>query len=122
MRRKKKSGVESTRFQVERLQKQIEILEHSRSDLEGQIRKLTDAVPEETVEKDAVKDGYMAYGSYAQAIIARRDNLRLSLEDVHRRHSDLAGKLKMAMDSLDAYERVQARKIANEAEKKARRA
>ena len=110
-------NVRQTRFQIAELQKRIAVLEATREDLERQIRKLNDSVPEDMVEASAQKDGYVAYGSYAQSVIARKDNIRSSLTDIQMQTADLAGDLRIALDALDSFERVKARQMAAKAEK-----
>ena len=114
-------SVRQTRFAIEDLQKRIAVLEATREDLERQIRKLNDSVPEEEVDADATREGYVAYGSYAQSVIARKNNIRASLEDISEQHIDLAGELKMALEALDSFERVRARQMAMQAEKRMKR-
>ena len=109
--------IAKTRFQIEDLQKRIAVLEATREDLERQIRKLNDSVPEDEVDANAQKDGYVAYGSYAQSVIARKENLRRSLSDIGDQSGRLAGDLKVALDALDSFERVKARRLAAKAEK-----
>ena len=111
--------IQRTRFRVADLQKRISVLEATREDLERQIRKLTESVPEEHVDANEQRDGYVAYGSYAQSVIARKANLRRSLGDIVDQASDLSGDLRTALDALDSYERVRARRIAQEAERRA---
>ncbi len=110
-------SVRQTRFAISDLQKRIAVLEATRDDLERQIRKLNDSVPEDTVDVGEQRDGYVSYGSYAQSVIARKDNLRSSLEDVTVQTSDLASELRIALDALDSFERVRARQMAAKAEK-----
>lgn len=110
-------NVRQTRFQIAELQKRIAVLEATKEDLERQIRKLNDSVPEEDVDATAQKDGYVAYGSYAKSVIARKDNIRSSLEDIQLQTADLAGDLRIALDALDSFERVKARQMAAKAEK-----
>ena len=114
-------NVRQTRFAIADLQKRITVLEATREDLERQIRKLNDSVPEDKVEATATKDGYVAYGSYAQSVIARKENLRETLSAITDQTSDLAADLRVAMDALDSFERVRARKLAAEAEKALKR-
>ena len=109
--------IAKTRFQIEDLQKRISVLEATREDLERQIRKLVDSVPEDEVDANAQKDGYVAYGSYAQSVIARKENLRRSLGDIGEQSGQLAGELRVALDALDSFERVKARRLAAKAEK-----
>ena len=113
--------VQRTRFRVADLQKRIAVLEATREDLERQIRKLTDSVPEDSVDANEQRDGYVAYGSYAQSVIARKENLRRSLGDIVDQTSDLSSDLRVALDALDSYERVKARRMAQEAERMERR-
>lgn len=110
-------NIAKTRFQIEDLQKRVAVLEATREDLERQIRKLNDSVPEDAVEANAQKDGYVAYGSYAQSVIARKENLRRSLGDIGAQSGQLAGDLKIALDALDSFERIKARRMAVKAEK-----
>ena len=114
--------IQRTRFRVADLQKRIAVLEATREDLERQIRKLTDSVPEDSVDPKEQREGYVAYGSYAQSVIARKDNLRRSLGDIVDQTGDLASDLRSALDALDSYERVRARRIAQQAESRQRRA
>jgi len=114
-------NVRQTKFQIAELQKRIAVLEATREDLERQIRKLNDSVPEDEVESGAQKDGYVAYGSYAKSVIARKENLRSSLEDIVTTSSNLSGDLRVALDALDSFERVRARQMAAKAEKALKR-
>jgi len=111
-------SVQQTRFAIAELQKRIEVLDATRGDLERQIRKLTDSVPEDEISADTQKEGYVAYGSYAQSVITRKENLRGSLEDINAQHSELAKDLQVALDALDSFERVRARQMAAQAEKR----
>ena len=109
-------NIRQTRFAIEDLQKRIAVLEATREDLERQIRKLVDSVPEEEIDPNAQKEGYVAYGSYAESVIKRKNNLRASLEDIVSQNMDLAGELKVALDALDSFERIKARELASKAE------
>ncbi len=115
-------NVRQTKFQIAELQKRIAVLEATREDLERQIRKLNDSVPEDAVDANVQKDGYVAYGSYAQSVIARKENLRTTLEDIVAQNSLLSGDLRIATDALDSFERVRARQMAAQAEKALKRA
>lgn len=110
-------SVQKTRFAISELQKRISVLEATREDLERQIRKLNDSVPEENVDPNAQKEGYVAYGSYANSVIDRKENLRRSLNDILDQTGNLSEDLRIAMDSLDSFERVRARRLAAKAEK-----
>jgi len=114
-------SVRATRFAISDFQKRVAVLEATREDLERQMRKLNDSVPEETVEPGAHKDGYVAYGSYANSVIERKKNLQVTINDIELQNKDLTHELRMAMDTLDSFERVRARQLAAKAEKLAAR-
>ncbi|GLQ19977.1 flagellar export protein FliJ [Algimonas porphyrae] len=114
--------VQRTRFRIAELQKRIGVLEATREDLERQMRKLSDSVPEDEVDANEQRDGYVAYGSYAQSVIARKGNLRRSLDDIIDQTSNLSGDLRQELDALDSFERVRARRMAQQAEREQRRA
>ena len=78
-------------------------------------------MPEDDVDANVQKEGYVAYGSYAQSVIARKENLRATLEDIVAQNSLLSGDLRVATDALDSFERVRARQMASQAEKAMRR-
>ena len=114
-------NIAKTKFQIEDLQKRVSVLEATREDLERQIRKLNESVPEDTVDANAQKDGYVAYGSYAQSVIARKENLRRTLGDIGAQSGQLAEQLKVSLDALDSFERIKARRLAAKAEKELQR-
>ncbi len=115
-------SVRKTRFAIADFQKRIAVLVATREDLERQMRKLNDSVPEETVAPDATKDGYVAYGSYANSVLARKGNLQSTLGDIDVQSKELSEDLKIALDALDSFERVRARQLADKAERAAKRA
>lgn len=110
-------GVRTTRFAISDLQKRVAVLEATREDLERQMRKLNASVPEDEVSVDARKDGYVAYGSYANSVILRKKNLQATMDDIELQNTDLSNELRMAIDTLDSFERVRARQLAAKAEK-----
>lgn len=114
-------SVRQTRFAIEDLQRRIDVLEATREDLERQIQKLNESVPEDEIEPTAQREGYVAYGSYAQSVIERKKNIRQSLADITTQHTDLSEELKMALEALDSFERVRARQMAAKAENALRR-
>jgi len=114
--------IQRTRFRVGELQKRIAVLEATREDLERQIRKLSESVPEDSVDATEQREGYVAYGSYAQSVIARKSNLRLSLDDIVSQTTDIAVELRNELDALDSYERIRARRLAQQAESRQLRA
>ena len=122
MNSKIEKDIAATAFRVQELQKRVAVLDMTREDLERQIRKLTDSVPEDQVDANAQKDGYVAYGSYAKSVIARKENLRASLEDINAQTADLARELRTATDTLDSFERIRARDAAAKAERALRKA
>ena len=114
--------IQRTRFRVGELQKRIAVLEATREDLERQIRKLADSVPEDEVDATEQRDGYVAYGSYAKSVIARKENLRRSLNDIVDQTANISGELRTQLDALDSFERVRARRMAQKAERAQRKA
>ena len=114
--------IQRTRFKVGELQKRIAVLEATREDLERQIRKLSESVPEDAVDATEQREGYVAYGSYAQSVIARKSNLRRSLDDIVSQTGDIAVELRTELDALDSYERIRARRLAQQAETRQARA
>jgi len=110
-------NIVKTKFQIEDLQKRVAVLEATREDLERQIRKLNESVPEDEVDANAQKEGYVAYGSYAQSVIVRKENLRRTLSDIGAQSGQLADQLKVSLDALDSFERIKARRLAAKAEK-----
>lgn len=114
-------SVRQTRFAIEDLQKRIAVLEATREDLERQINKLNDSVPEDEIEPDAQREGYVSYGSYAQSVIERKKNIRSSLDNIVDQHQNLSAELKIALDALDSFERVKARQMALQAERAVKR-
>lgn len=115
-------SVRSTRFAIADLQKRIAVLDATREDLQRQMRKLNESVPEAEVDPNAQKEGYVSYGSYASSVIKRKENLIQTLEDIDRQNKDLSADLRIALDALDSFERVRARQLAAKAEKMAKRA
>ena len=115
-------SVRSTRFAIADLQKRIAVLDATREDLQRQMRKLNESVPEVEVDPNAQKEGFVSYGSYASSVIKRKENLLQTLEDIDRQNKDLGGDLRVALDALDSFERVRARQMAAKAEKMAKRA
>lgn len=110
-------SVRQTKFAIEDLQKRIAVLEATREDLERQIAKLNDSVPEDEIDPHAQKDGYVSYGSYAQSVIERKKNIRSSLDNIDEQQANLSKELKIALEALDSFERVRARQLAAKAEK-----
>lgn len=100
------------RFKVEELQKQMSELDRSKAALNGQIERLEASVPEEQAAATQSKDGYLAYGSYAQAVIKRKENIRLSLDEVETQVDALRERLAEAFQELKKYELLEERRLA----------
>jgi flagellar export protein FliJ len=109
------------RFKVEELQKQMAELDRSRQALIDQIERLEASVPEEQAAATESKEGFLAYGSYAQAVIKRKDNIRLSLDEVEIQAEALRNRLAEAFQELKKYELLEERRLA-QAEKALRAA
>ncbi|MEA1942213.1 MAG: flagellar export protein FliJ [Pseudomonadota bacterium] len=109
------------RFKVEELQKQMAELDRSRQALIDQIERLEASVPEEQAVATESKEGFLAYGSYAQAVIKRKDNIRLSLDEVEVQAEALRNRLAEAFQELKKYELLEERRLA-QAEKALRAA
>ncbi|MBO6729441.1 MAG: flagellar export protein FliJ [Maricaulis sp.] len=100
------------RFKVEELQKQMAELDRSKQALINQIERLEASVPEEQAIATQSKDGYLAYGSYAQAVIKRKDNIRASLSEVEAQSDTLRDRLSEAFQELKKYELLEERRLA----------
>lgn len=100
------------RFKVEELQKQMAELDRSRQALIDQIERLEASVPEEQAAATESKEGFLAYGSYAQAVIKRKENIRLSLEEVDVQADALRARLSEAFQELKKYELLEERRLA----------
>ena len=77
-----------------------------------QIERLEASVPEEQAIATESKEGFLAYGSYAQAVIKRKENIRLSLEEVDIQANALRGRLSEAFQELKKYELLEERRLA----------
>ncbi len=102
------------RFRVEGLTNQLAALEAARGDLMRQIEQLAASVPEDHVAASASKEGFVAYGSYARAVIARKRNLRGSIEEVAAQAAELRSQLDGAVAELAKYEAMEERRAAAE--------
>lgn len=100
------------RFKVEELQKQMAELDRSRQALIDQIERLEASVPEEQAVATESKEGFLAYGSYAQAVIKRKENIRLSLDEVEIQADALRKRLSEAFQELKKYELLEERRLA----------
>jgi len=100
------------RFKVEELQKQMAELDRSKAALLNQIERLEASVPEEQAVATQSRDGYLAYGSYAQAVIKRKENIRSSLDEVEVQADALRERLGDAFQELKKYEVLEERRLA----------
>ncbi|WP_417483416.1 flagellar FliJ family protein [Maricaulis sp.] len=100
------------RFKVEELQKQMAELDRSKAALLNQIERLEASVPEEQAVATQSRDGYLAYGSYAQAVIKRKENIRSSLDEVEVQAEALRDRLGDAFQELKKFEVLEERRLA----------
>lgn len=105
------SLIKLARFRTEELQKQMGVLEQSRQELENKIAQLDASVPEEQVAATASREGFVAYGSYAQAVIKRKENLRGSIAEVDTHIAKLRTELEAAFAELKKYELMEERRL-----------
>ena len=108
----------ATQFKLSELQKRLSVLTATKADVERQLDKLAGAMPEDEVAEDAQKEGYLAYGEYAKAVIARKATLRESRDAIDGQIKTLAGELRTTLDTLDSFERVRARQMAEKTNRK----
>lgn len=100
------------RFKVEELQKQMAEIDRARASLNDQISRLEASVPEEQAEAAKSREGFLAYGSYAQAVIKRKENIRLSLVEVEGQADSIRTRLETAFQELKKYELLEERRLA----------
>jgi flagellar export protein FliJ len=100
------------RFKVEELQKQLADIDRVRQSLTDQIERLEASVPEEQAAATQNKDGFLAYGSYAQAVIKRKQNIRASMDEVDQQANDIRERLEAAFRELKKYELLEERRVA----------
>lgn len=105
------SLVKLARFKVEELQRQMAMLDDARAHLEGRSADLERSVPEEQVAANATKEGYLAYGSYAQAVIVRKENLRNSMIEIDAQTAALRVLLEDAFRELKKFELMEERRL-----------
>jgi flagellar protein FliJ len=99
------------RYKVEELQRQQAAIDDARQSLRDQVDRLQAAVPEEQVAANASRDGFVAYGSYAQAVIQRRRNIQASLADVDVQAEALRARLEAAFAELKKFEIMEERRL-----------
>jgi len=81
--------VKKAQLAIDNLDKRLSVLQQVSKDLETQFIKLRSEVPEDDIDMNAEKEGYVAYGSYANIIIARRTNLKHSLDTIQEQIESL---------------------------------
>jgi len=82
-------NVKKAQLAIDDLDKRLSVLQQVCGDLETQFIKLRSEVPEDDIDMNAEKEGYVAYGSYANIIIARRTNLKHSLDTIQEQIESL---------------------------------
>lgn len=100
------------RFKVEELQKQLADIDRVRTSLNDQIERLEASVPEEQAAATANKDGFLAYGSYAQAVIKRKQNIRASMDEVDQQAESIRERLEASFRELKKYELLEERRVS----------
>ena len=82
-------NVKKAQLATDDLDKRLSVLQQVCEDMEAQFIKLRSEVPEDDIDMNAEKEGYVAYGSYANIIIARRTNLKHSLDTIQEQIESL---------------------------------
>jgi flagellar protein FliJ len=100
------------RFKVEELQKQLADIDRVRTSLNDQVERLEASVPEEQAAATASKDGFLAYGSYAQAVIKRKQNIRASMDEVDQQAEAIRERLEASFRELKKYELLEERRVS----------
>ena len=73
--------------------------------LSKQLAKLKAQVPEEEVDPDYEKPGFVAYGSFAASVIARKNNLRQTQRDIAQQSQSLEAEIGATQRVIDGLER-----------------
>ena len=100
------------RFKVEELQKQMAEIDRAKQSILDQIDKLEESVPGEQSVAQENKDGFLAYGSYARSVIARKENLRTSLDGVQAQADELRERMEVAFQELKKFELLEERRLS----------
>jgi len=82
-------NVKKAQLVIDDLDKRLSVLEEVSKDLETQFIKFRSEVPEDDIDINAEKEGHVAYGSYANIIIARRTNIKHSLDTIQEQIENL---------------------------------
>lgn len=99
------------RFKVEELQKQMAEIDRARMAILDQIEQLEASVPGEQAVAAESREGFIAYGSYAQSVIRRKENLRASQAEVDVQAAALRERLETAFAELKKYELLEERRL-----------
>ncbi len=105
------SLVKLARFKVEEMQKRMAVLDEARAALEDRAADLERRVPEEQVAAGESREGFLAYGSYAQAVIERKNNLRASMVELDAQTAALRVQLQDAFRELKKFELMEERRL-----------
>jgi len=82
-------NIKKAQLAIDDLDKRLSVLQQVYKDLETQFIKVRSEVPENDIDMNAEKEGYVAYGSYANIIIARRTNIKHSLDTIQEQIESL---------------------------------
>ncbi|MGF1463580.1 MAG: flagellar FliJ family protein [Maricaulaceae bacterium] len=110
--------IKLARFKVDELQKQMSAIDAARESLKTKVGDLESQVPNEQVAADSWRDGFIAYGSYAQAVNERKDNLRASISEVDAQAAGLRASMQQAFQELKKFELLEERRVARERAKR----
>lgn len=100
------------RFKVEELQKHMAEIDRARAAIEAQIERLDESVPDEQAAAQESKEGFLAYGSYARSVLARKEKLRASQDEVDAQADALRARLEEAFAELKKFELLEERRLA----------
>ncbi len=110
-RRSHDQNIKIARFKVEALDEQLQFLKKAKTDLEEKLSELQIAVPDNDISVNAQRDGYVAYGSYAQSISRRKSNIARSLSEIDNQISILKKDFDDAVLQLNKAERLKDRQF-----------
>lgn len=111
------------RFRVEDLNRRMATLGTMQADLERKLADLDESVARERYRANETDIGRLAFPSFLRSIESRRENLRDSLKDIEREHSQCEGELASAHQDLGAMEQAmqqEARRAADAEDRRAR--
>lgn len=92
------------RRQLDEKRRELKDLEHLAAELNGRLASLATELRDEQVQaRESVEVGF-SYGGYAQAVIARRENIEESLVAVGQQVTDAREEVRIAFQELKRYE------------------